>query len=209
MSEQSIQIKNLCKSFNNIPVLKNVNITMEAGRVYAIVGKNGAGKSTLVKILAGIHAADSGEIYFKNQKMNVKNPKEALNLGWSFLFQDLELFDNLTIAENVYFNNFPRGYLGIVSKRKIAQMAEELARTVGLKTSCEEKVGRLSMGEKHLVAFMRMLARDAEVMVLDEVSSALTNEDAKLIFEVIKKTKSQGQIHSVCHAQHEGDFFAD
>lgn len=192
--EQVIRIENLKKSFNSIPVLKSINITMKAGMTYAVVGKNGAGKSTLVKILAGIYQPDNGHIYYNSEEVYIKNPKDALKLRWSFLFQDLELFDNLTIAENVFFNNYPKSFLSTVRKNQIVKKADELAKTVGLRISSEVKVEQLSMGEKHLVAFMRMIARGADVMVLDEISSALTNEDAKLIFDLIKRLKEQGKI---------------
>jgi ribose transport system ATP-binding protein len=194
MQERTIEIKNLSKSFNNIPVLKNVSIRMEAGRVYAVVGKNGAGKSTFVKLLAGIHQPDGGEIFYNGRRVAIKSPKDALGLGWSFVFQDLELFDNLSIAENVFFNNFPDEKLGMVSKKKIQELAQELCRRVGLKADCRTKVGLLGMGEKHLVAFMRMLARDADVMIIDEISSALTHEDAGYIFNVIRELKQQGKF---------------
>jgi ABC-type sugar transport system ATPase subunit len=194
MQENVIEIKNLSKSFNNIPVLKNVNIRMEPGRVYAVVGKNGAGKSTLVKLLAGIHQPDEGEICYKGRKVNIRSPKDALSLGWSFVFQDLDLFENLTIAENVYFNNFPSEWAGIVRKKKIQDMTQQLCGKVGLKADCRTKVKQLGMGEKHLVAFMRMLARDSEVMIIDEISSALTNEDAGYIFNVIQELKKRGKF---------------
>ena len=175
-------------------MLKSIDVTIRAGRIYAIVGKNGAGKSTLVKLLAGIYQPDGGEIYYKNERVTIKSPKDALKLGWSFLFQDLELFENLTVAENVFFNNFPKSAFGVVKAKQITEMTNELAQTVGLKATSDMPVSRLGMGEKHLVAFMRMLARDADVIVLDEISSALTNEDAKLIFDVIKKLKAMGKI---------------
>ena len=194
MQEKTIEIKNLSKSFNNIPVLRNVSIRMEAGRVYAVVGKNGAGKSTFVKLLAGIHQPDEGEIWYDGRKVSIRSPKDALDLGWSFVFQDLDLFENLSIAENVYFNNFPNELMGVVRKKKILTMAQELCSMVGLKADCRTKVEQLGMGEKHLVAFMRMLARDADVMIIDEISSALTNEDAGYIFNVIRELKKRGKF---------------
>jgi ribose transport system ATP-binding protein len=193
MAEQSIRIDNLSKSFNNIPVLKNVSITMKPGRVYAVVGKNGAGKSTLVKLMAGIHQPDSGEIFYNEKKVLLRTPKDALSLGWSFMFQDLELFENLTVAENVFFNNFPTQSMGVVNKNKIQMKTLELSQRVGLKADGRTKVDQLGMGERHLVAFMRILARNAEVMVFDEISSALTNEDAKYIFDIIQELKNEGK----------------
>ena len=93
-----------------------------------------------------------------------------------------------------FFNNYPKNALGVVNPKQIADMTDELAQTVGLKAGSNVQVGKLGMGERHLVAFMRMLARDADVIVLDEISSALTNEDAKQIFDVIKKLKAMGKI---------------
>jgi inositol transport system ATP-binding protein len=193
MQENAIEINNVSKSFNNIPVLRNVSIRIEPGCVYAVVGKNGTGKSTLVKLLAGIYQPDGGEIRYKGQRVELRSPMDALNLGWSFVFQDLDLFENLSIAENVYFNNYPAEWVGIVRKKKIQAMAQELCEKVGLKVDCRTKVKQLGMGQKKLVAFMRMLARNAEVMVIDEISSALTNEDADCIFNVIEKLKRCGK----------------
>lgn len=193
MDDQTIRIENISVGFNNIPVLKNINLTIRPGRAYAVVGKNGAGKSTFVRMLAGINTPDSGAIYYKGQKVSIKRPRDALDLGWSFVFQDLELFENLSISENVFFNNFPKAAGGIVNKKKVHAMAQELGDRVGLKADVRTHVGCLGMGEKHLVAFMRMLARDADLMVLDEISSALTHEDAKSIFNVIQQLKKQGK----------------
>jgi ribose transport system ATP-binding protein len=199
-----IQINRLSKSFNEIPVLKNVSMTFEAGRVYAVVGKNGAGKSSLVKLLAGIYQPDEGEIYYNGRKVIIKTPKDALDLRWSFAFQDLELFDNLTIAENVFFNNYPADELGIVNNKKMQERTNELANMVGLRADPELKAACLGMGEKHLVAFMRMLARDADVMVIDEITSALTNQESKKIFEIAGQLKQKGKfIIFVTHNQNE------
>lgn len=191
---REIEINNVSKSFNNIPVLKNASIRIEPGRVYAVVGKNGAGKSTLVKLLAGIYQPDEGEIRYNGQRIDLRSPKDALSLGWSFVFQDLDLFENLSIAENVFFNNYPAEWAGIVRKKKIQAMTQELCDKVGLKVDCRTKVSQLGMGQKKLVAFMRMLARDADVMVIDEISSALTNEDAGYIFNVINELKRRGKF---------------
>lgn len=204
MQNELLSISHLSKSFNEIPVLKNVSMTFESGKVYAVVGKNGAGKSSFVKILAGIYQPDEGEIYYKNRKVTIKSPKDALELRWSFVFQDLELFDNLTIAENVFFNNYPVDEFGLVNKKKALSMTAKLAEMVGLHTNGELKVGYLGMGEKHLVAFMRMLARNADVMVIDEITAALTNEEAGRIFSITDKLKEQGKfIIFVTHNQNE------
>ena len=109
------------------------------------------------------------------------------------MFQDLELFDNLTISENVFFNNFPTKNMGVVNKNRIQMKTQELSQRVGLKADGRTKVDQLGMGERHLVAFMRILARNADVMVFDEISSALTNEDAKYIFDIIQELKKEGK----------------
>ena len=193
MAEQAIHIRKMSKSFNNIPVLKNVNITIKPGRVYAVVGKNGAGKSTLVKLMAGIHQPDTGDFFYNGRKVTLRSPKDALGLGWSFMFQDLELFENMTVAENVFFNNYPAHSMGVVNNKKMMDMTQALGRRVGLKAGWDTKIKQMGMGERHLVAFMRILARNADVMVFDEISSALTNEDAKYIFNIINELKREGK----------------
>ena len=140
MAKKTIRIKKLSKSFNNIPVLKSLDITIKPGRVYAVVGKNGAGKSTLVKILAGIYHQDEGEIFYNGKKVTIRSPKDALELGWSFMFQDLELFENMTIAENVFFNNYPTNKAGVITKKEIEEKTQELSRLVGLKADCRTTV---------------------------------------------------------------------
>ncbi len=193
MNGKVIKLEGISKSFNNISILKDINMEIEPGKIYALLGKNGAGKTTIVKILAGVYHPDSGSIYHGDEKLNIKTPKDARALGWGFVLQDLGLFDNLTIAENIYFNNFPDEKAGVINKKSIIKKARKLCDSVGLNSlDVRMKVGNLGMGQKHLVAFLRLIALKPKAMVIDEISSALTHEEINQIFKFLKAFKQSG-----------------
>jgi len=192
MDGKVIKLKGVSKSFNNIPVLRDINMAIEPGKIYALLGKNGAGKTTIVKILAGVYQGDSGTICYGDEQVSLKSPKDARQLGWGFVLQDLGLFDNLTIAENIYFNNFPDEKAGILNKKSIFTNARKLCETVGINIDVRTKVANLGMGQKHIVAFLRLIALNPKAMIIDELSSALTHEDTKRIFGLIKMYKAKG-----------------
>ena len=127
-----------------------------------------------------------------DRQVNLKSPKDARQLGWGFVLQDLGLFDNLSIAENIYFNNFPDEKAGILNKHSILTNAKKLCETVGFHMDVRTKVANLGMGQKHIVAFLRLIALNPSVMVIDELSSALTHEDTKRIFHMIRTYKDKG-----------------
>ncbi|MEI6101731.1 MAG: sugar ABC transporter ATP-binding protein, partial [Eubacteriales bacterium] len=192
MAGKTIKLKGISKNFNSISILKNINLDIEPGKIYALFGKNGAGKTTIVKILAGVYQADSGSILYGNQEVSIRSPKDARRLGWGFVLQDLGLFDNLTIAENIYFNNFPGEKGGILNKKSIISNAKKLCESVGFNLDVNTKVANIGMGQKHIVAFLRLIALKPQAMIIDELSSALTHEEIKHIFKVLNAAKKNG-----------------
>jgi len=193
MADTVLELKHIKKSFNDITVLNDINVSLQKGKTYALIGNNGAGKSTIVKILAGIYQADAGQIYYNNELMNIKNPSDSLNIGLGFVQQELGLFDNLTIAENIFFNNAPDERFGIIKRKKAITLASKMCRDIRLKVNVKQKLRELGTGEKHIVAFLRVLARDPNVMIIDELSSALTHEESKEIFRLINEFKNKGR----------------
>jgi ribose transport system ATP-binding protein len=193
MNGKAIKLREISKSFNNISILKGINMDIEPGKISALLGKNGAGKTTIVKILAGVYHPDSGSIYCGDEKVIIRTPKDARALGWGFVLQDLGLFDNLTIAENIYFNNFPDEKAGVLNKASINKNAKLLCESMGLgDLDVRAKVGNLGMGQKHLVAFLRLIALKPKAMIIDEISSALTHEETSMIFSFLKEFKRCG-----------------
>jgi ABC-type sugar transport system ATPase subunit len=163
----ALQFERITRSFFGVPVLKSVSITVGAGRTVGLVGENGAGKSTLMNILGGNLAPDSGAMRLAGAEYAPSNPRDAARAGIAFIHQELNLFGNLSIAENLLLAGFPtRG--GFVDRRRIHERSRDVLDRVGLKASPDTPVDRLSAGERQLVEIARALSADARLIILDE-----------------------------------------
>ena len=147
-----LEMKHIVKTFPGVRAVDDVSISVKKGEVYALLGENGAGKSTLMKILDGIQPADSGEIIFDGQKVNIKSPSDALKLGISMIFQELNPIPELTIAENLFAGiRFPRKMCGIVDWKAAHQRSEELFKRWGLNYDPSKKMKSLSLADCQMI----------------------------------------------------------
>lgn len=199
------------KSFFGVEVLHGVDFSVAKGEIMGLCGENGAGKSTLMKILAGIHALDGGDIVFKGAAVRRNaTPMEMQNLGISMIHQELNLLDELTVAQNIYLCREPRYPTGLIN---FAQMRDEAAATLeklGEKIDPRRKVRDLKIAQKQMVEIAKAIAFNVETLIMDEPTSMLTGRETKILFDLIANLSSQGiavvyishrlkEIIDVCH----------
>src|SRR4051812_42965681 len=180
------------KSFGGVPVLADVGFSINAGEVVALLGANGAGKSTLMKILSGNYARDSGTIVVEDAARDIRTPADALALGIRMLPQELSIFPDLTVAENIMIGALPKtGWH--VDRATLAVHAAALLRRLGLEgLSPQLRMGDLSHHVQRLVEIARAMNGDARVLIMDEPTAALAAEEVELLFGIIRRLQAEG-----------------
>lgn len=188
-----IQMRAITKVFPGVKALDNVDLQIEKGEIHALVGENGAGKSTLMKVLSGVYPADSyeGEIVFEGQTTRFTNISDSEKLGIAIIHQELALVPLLSIAENLFLGNEIQSN-GIINWPKMYQLTETLLDKVGLKESPATKVGTMGVGKQQLVEIAKALAKDVKLLILDEPTAALQENDSQKLLELMLELKAQG-----------------
>ncbi len=186
-----ISIKNISKSFDNIKILENINLEVSGGEIISIIGPSGSGKSTLLRCIIGLEKADSGEVYYERQLMNLKDKAsyQEIRSHMGFVFQHFNLFPNMTVLENCTL-----ALKEVLHKKddEANKIAMQYLEKVGLLNKAESYPNKLSGGQKQRVAIARALCMNPEIMLFDEPTSALDPEMIKEVLEVIKELKNQG-----------------
>jgi ribose transport system ATP-binding protein len=186
-----LQMKDISRRFGQFYALKDVNLTVYAGEVHALMGENGAGKSTLMKILAGAYTATSGEILIDGKPHAIKGPKEALAAGITLIYQEINLAPNLTVAENIFLGSeIHRG--GLVKRKQMALEAQKVIDRLGAQFSATDLVMKLSIAEQQQVEIARALHRNSRILVMDEPTAALSSRETEQLFALIKRLRSEG-----------------
>ena len=189
-----LRSEGLCKSFFGVEVLHNVGFTLRAGRVLGLVGENGSGKSTTMNIIGGVHQMDAGHIQFDGADYRPKGPRDAARQGIAFIHQELNLFRNLSIAENLFITEFPKLVPGLpfIDRAAARKKAAELLAAVDLDLSPATLVNKLSQGERQLVEIAKALGAKAKVIIFDEPTTSLTTRETGRLFDTINRLRSQG-----------------
>jgi rhamnose transport system ATP-binding protein len=180
------------KSYAGVQALVNVSFALRAGEVHALIGENGAGKSTLIKIITGAVPADSGEIEYKGQAITHNSPRVAKALGIAAIYQQPALFPELSVAENIAIGLEHAGWAAPVDWNARRRRAAELLARVGAKIDTETAAGDLTMPQQQLVEIARSLGADAKVLILDEPTASLSEEDTRNLFAVIRQLRAEG-----------------
>ncbi len=200
------------KSFSGNVVLDDVNLEVSAGKVHALVGENGAGKSTLMKILAGVHPPDGGEIRIEENVVQFDRPADALECGIAMIYQELSLAPHLTVAENILLGREPLSLplLKIISRRELNRRAGTLLAENGFQIDPRSRVEQLSAANRQLVEITRATAEARRVIVMDEPTSSLTAQEVSELFRLIHRLKSRGMaIVYISHRLEELEHIAD
>lgn len=198
MKEHLLELKNVNKAFNNLPILNNISLYLGKGEILSILGQNGAGKSTLIKIISGATPADSGEFFIDGQNVSIRNPIEAKKHGINAIYQELNLFEGLSVAENIFFSTPPTllnksiSSVGFIDWKRIFEMSEDLCRKYGYSLDIRKKVEKLSMGEKQIVAILKALTQNSRILIMDEPSTALPENEAETLFHIISQIRESG-----------------
>lgn len=181
----------VCKSFGPVQVIDEVIVEVHAGKVSVLLGENGAGKSTLIKMIAGVHSADSGRILMDGKEVQIPDTKASEALGIATIHQELNLVPSMTIAENITLGRVPRRF-GIINRREMRRIAREALDQLGLNLDVNTPVGDLGLAQQQLVEIAKALSLDARVLILDEPTAALTNAEIAGLFEVVNQLKTKG-----------------
>ena len=192
MAEEALlTMRGICKYFPGVRALENVDFTLHSGEVHALVGENGAGKSTLIKVLTGVHAKDGGKIAMEGRPISPSSPLEAMKCGISTVYQEVNLCPNLSVAENIFIGREPKKAGGIDWKT-INRRAAELLTTLNLNIDVTKTLGSYSVAVQQMIAIARAVDVDAKVLILDEPTSSLDEEETQRLFAVVRKLKAQG-----------------
>ena len=185
------EMRGISKSFPGVKALDNVGFTVAEGEVRALVGENGAGKSTLMKILNGNYKKDCGEILIDGVPVNITNPQVADSLGITIIFQELNLVDELSIAENIFAGRLTqKGKL--INWKEINEKARQLLERVSFQVDPTRLVGTLTVAEKQMVEIAKALSRNSRIILMDEPSATLTKKELGALFQIIRDLKESG-----------------
>jgi ABC-type sugar transport system ATPase subunit len=190
-------MKGISKAFPGVQALDNVDFEVAAGEVVALVGENGAGKSTLMKILCGAYRKDTGQIFLNGQETEIESPHHAQELSISIIYQEFNLTPNQTAAANIFISQEPkqRGlgrFFGFVDRRRMEREAQEHLGRVGARVSAETLIRDLSVAEQQMVEVAKALAVEARIIIMDEPTSALGEDEVETLFGIIDSLKEQG-----------------
>jgi ribose transport system ATP-binding protein len=186
-----LEMKGIGKSFPGVKALDGVNLTVREGQVHALLGENGAGKSTLIKILSGAYIRDEGEIYWEGEKVTMRGPQDAQELGISTIYQEFNLAPNLTIAENIFLGHLPKKGI-LIDWETVRGRSREILDNLGVELSVDTLVSGLSVAEQQLVEIAKALNRKTRILIMDEPSAVLGEKDLDKLFDVVRQLRADG-----------------
>lgn len=192
MSEYILEMRNIEKEFPGVKALNNVSFRVKKGEVHALVGENGAGKSTLMKVLNGVFIAEKGEIYLDDVKVEIKNINHAQSLGMALIFQEINLIQTLSIAENIFLGKLKKTGAGLVDWKKIISESKKILHEMDFDLDVTKLVKDISVAEKQMVEIAKALSANAKIIVMDEPTSSLTKIEVDKLFNLIRILKKNG-----------------
>ena len=194
MPSPKLTLTGISKSFPGVKALNEVDLELYAGEVTALIGENGAGKSTLVKSLTGIYQPEAGVIRIDGNRVSMQTPHRAFELGIAAIHQETVLFDELSVAENIYLGHTPRTSLGLIDWRKLRNEARKVLDEMGAAHISEDtQLKELGIANKHLVAIARAMSIDSHIVIMDEPTAALSHKEIEDLFTLIEHLKSEGK----------------
>lgn len=191
VEERLLEMKGITKRFPGVIALSDVTFDLKAGEIHCLVGENGAGKSTLMKVLSGLYQADEGQILLQGKPIQIRSPIDGLNQGIGVVYQELELMDDLSIAENILLGREPLYRIRVMNWRQINATATQALAELGLHLPPNMLVGRLTVAQKQLVAIGKALALHPHILVLDEPSATLAGKELDVLFALLRKLRSE------------------
>ena len=203
-----LEMRGICKYFPGVKALQNVDFTLREGEIHALMGENGAGKSTLIKVLTGVYEKDGGEIHIKGHEgaVSIRSPQDAQNAGISTVYQEITLCPNLTVAENMYIG---RTKGAMTNWRKMNAGAAKLLENLGIPAKPNQQLGSCSIAVQQMVAIARAVDMECKVLILDEPTSSLDEQEVAKLFTLMRDLRAKGvgiifvthfldQVYEVC-----------
>ncbi len=200
MREKILEMKHVTKTFPGVKALDDVHLNVYQGQVMALLGENGAGKSTLMKILSGVYMKSEGSIRYKGQEVEMKGPKDAQDLGIAIIHQELNLIEEMSIGENIFLGREPKKAFGILNWTELVAKSKELLKALNMDVDPKDRVKNYSIGNKQMFEIAKALSLEAELIIMDEPTDALTDQETESLFEVIKSLKAEGK--SIVYISH-------
>jgi len=188
-----LSLTGISKSFPGVKALSNVALDLYPGEVTALVGENGAGKSTIVKILTGIYQPDEGDIQIGGQKVTFPTAQDAGAAGVTAIHQETVLFDDLTVAENIFIGHAPKTRFGLIDRKEMVKKAEALLERIDARIDPGATLKDLGIANKHLVAIARALSIDASIVIMDEPTASLSHKEIEETYELVERLKAEGK----------------
>jgi len=185
-------LQDISKNYGPVKALKTVSFSINRGEIHAILGENGAGKSTLVKIIKGETRPDAGKLIFEGSEIKVADPLYANSIGITMVHQELTVFDDLTVAENIYPNNIFRTKLGLTDKRRMRLQSAEQLGLFNLRIDPAEKVANLPLAEQRIVEILRAIALKRKLIILDEPTAGLNEGETRILISLVKRLRDEG-----------------
>jgi ribose transport system ATP-binding protein len=187
-----LMMKSIQMEFNNIPVLKGIDFTVNSGEIVSIIGSNGAGKSTLMNVLAGVHHADAGEIWLEGEKVSIQDPNVAERLKIGMVHQEPALCENMRVYENIFLNHEYQSALGHLDRSRMQKESVEVLDSLGFHIDVEQRVRDLSLVNKVIVSIAKAMLMNPKLLILDEVTAALNQKEAEHLFGLIHGLRDKG-----------------
>ena len=192
MTENILELKDMTKRFSGVEVLHEVSFSLRPGEVHALLGENGAGKSTLVKVMTGVHQPDKGEIYLDGKRVNFSDTRESRQVGIAAIYQELSLFPDLDVAENIFVGRQPTTTGGRIDWRKLYADAEKLLLSLGVHLNLKHKARSLSIAQQQMVEIARAFSINARILIMDEPTSSLTLNEVADLFRLVRRLRDEG-----------------
>jgi simple sugar transport system ATP-binding protein len=192
MADRFLELKNITKTFEGVKALDGVDLSIGKGEIHCLVGENGSGKSTLIKIIGGVHKPDSGSVTIGGIELKNLSTIESIRAGVQIIYQDLSLFPNMTVAENIAMNQMLESNNRVINWKTVYSEAGKALEEIGEKIDLDEKVENLSIARKQIAAISRALTQNAKLIIMDEATSAITRDEVNHLFDVIGRLQKKG-----------------
>ncbi|MCM3652286.1 sugar ABC transporter ATP-binding protein [Metabacillus litoralis] len=189
-----LEMKDVSKSFSSVKVLHNISLEIQKGEVHVLLGENGAGKSTIIKILTGAYSKDTGEIKWEGQKVDIIQPKDAIDIGIATIYQELNLIPQLSIADNIFLGHEQKrgNRFSLLDRAHMKEEAKKLMQRLGQKVNPDELVGNLGVGQQQLVEIAKALSLNAKLIIMDEPTASLSGQEVEQLLSTVEKLREQG-----------------
>ena len=191
-NDMILKLENVVKVFPGVKALDGVKLEVTKGEIHALCGENGAGKSTLMKIISGAYDITSGEMYLEEKEVKFSSTREAQNAGISMIYQEFNLIPYLSVAENLFLDRQPKNKFGLIDWKTLTKNAEKLLKKVGLKVDPKTIVHDISVAECQMLEIAKSLSLNSKIIIMDEPTATLSDEEIKCLFGIIRNLKEEG-----------------